>query len=235
MRSSLSIISSAALTRKRATGESGFFPAYPGFDWGDLAAWAWSMSRCVDYLETQPFADKAKIIAVGHSRLGKTALVAGAFDERFALTAPAGSGCGGTGAYRFNGKGRGGKEGLEDATKNFPQWFGPHLVEFSGQVEKLPFDQHWLMALAAPRLCIAADGLDDSATNGKALAHSYLAAKPVYALLGVPDHLAVNFRPGEHTLAPEDWQAILDFGDQQLRHQDIKRRFDQLPPDEQLH
>ena len=123
------------------------------------------MSRCVDYLQTQAFADKSKLIALGHSRLGKTTLVAGAFDERFALTAPAGSGCGGTGAYRFNGKGRGGREGLEDATKNFPQWFGPRLHEFAGQVKKLPFDQHWLMALIAPRLFIAADGLDDKATN----------------------------------------------------------------------
>ena len=131
--------------------KTGFFPAYPDYDWGDLAAWSWAMSRCVDYLETQPFADKTKFIALGHSRLGKTVLVAGAFDERFALTAPAGSGCGGTGAYRFNGKGRGGKEGLEDATRNFPQWFGPHLHEFAGQVQKLPFDQHWLMALIAPR------------------------------------------------------------------------------------
>ena len=97
--------------RKEDYRNSGFFPSYPGHDWGDLAAWAWAMSRCVDYLETQTFADKSRIIAIGHSRLGKTALVAGAFDERFALTASAGSGCGGTGAYRFNGRNRGGKEG----------------------------------------------------------------------------------------------------------------------------
>ena len=215
--------------------QSGFFPAYAAYDWGDLAAWAWAMSRCVDYLETQSFADKSKLIAMGHSRLGKTALVAGAFDERFALTAPAGSGCGGTGAYRFNGKGRGGKEGLEDATKNFPQWFGPRLHEFAGQVDKLPFDQHWFMALIAPRLFIAADGLDDGATNGNALAQAYLAARPVYALVGVPDHLAVHFRPGRHMLAPDDWKAILDFSDQHLRKMDVKRRFDQLPPGSQLH
>jgi hypothetical protein len=215
--------------------KSGFFPAYPGYDWGDLAAWAWSMSRCVDYLQTQSFADKTKLIAVGHSRLGKTALVAGAFDERFALTAPAGSGCGGTGAYRFNGKGRGGKEGLEDATKNFPQWFGPHLAEFAGHVEKLPFDQHWLMALIAPRLFIAVDGLDDGATNGKALAQAYQAARPVYAFLGVPDHLGINFRPGRHMLAPADWEAILDFSDKYLRQLDVTRRFDQIPPMDQLH
>lgn len=215
--------------------DTGFFPAYPGYDWGDLAAWAWAMSRCVDYLETQPFVDRSKIIALGHSRLGKTTLIAGAFDERFALVAPAGSGCGGTGAYRFNGRGRGGKEGLEDAVKRFPQWFGPRLHEFSGQVDRLPFDQHWLIALVAPRLFIAADGLGDPYCNGNALAQSYLAARPVYALLGVPGHLGVNFRPGGHMLAPADWEAILDFADQQLRHLPVQRRFDQLPPADRLH
>ncbi len=215
--------------RKQDYRQSAFFPAYPGFDWGDLAAWAWGMSRCVDYLQSQPFADKSMLIAVGHSRLGKAALIAGAFDERFAMTAPAGSGCGGTGAYRFNGQGRGGREGLEDAVKNFPQWFGPRLAAFAGQVDKLPFDQHWLLALIAPRLCIPVDGLSDHATNGNAVIQSYLAAKPVYAFLGVPDHLGINFRPGVHQLAPADWQALLDFSDQQLRHMPVSRRFDQLP------
>jgi hypothetical protein len=212
--------------------QTGFFPAYPDYDWADLAAWAWGMSRCVDYLEQQSFADKAKFIAVGHSRLGKATLVAGAFDERFALVAPAGSGCGGTGAYRFNGPGRGGKEGLENIVKSFPQWTHPRLAEFSGQVEKLPFDQHWLIDLVAPRRFLAPDGLNDSAASINALVQSYQAAKPVYALLGVPDHLGLNFRPGKHMLAPEDWTAILDFSDQQLRQLDVKRRFDQLPPTE---
>jgi hypothetical protein len=214
---------------------TGFFPAYPGYDWGDLAVWAWGMSRCVDYLETQPFVDKSKIIALGHSRLGKATLIAGAFDDRFALVAPAGSGCGGTGAYRFCGKGRGGKEGLENAAKRFPQWFSPRLPEFTGQVEKLPFDEHWLIALVAPRCFIAADGLDDPYCNGNALAQSYLAAKPVYEFLGVPQHLGIHFRPGKHLLAPADWQAILDFADQQLRKLPVTERFDQLPPADELH
>ena len=193
------------------------------------------MSRCVDYLETQSFADKSKFIALGHSRLGKATLVAGAFDERFALVAPAGSGCAGTGAYRFNGKARNGREGLNEIVKNFPQWTIPSLVEFSNRVERLPFDQHWLIDLVAPRLFIAADGLDDTAASVNALVQSYLAAKPVYALLGVPDHLGIHFRPGHHTLAPEDWTAILDFADQQLRGLDAKNRFDQLPPQELWH
>ena len=215
--------------------QTGFFSAYPDCDWVDLAAWAWGMSRCVDYLLTQSFADPTKILAVGHSRLGKAALVAGAFDERFALTAPAGSGCGGTGAYRFNGKNRGGKEGLEDAIKNFPQWFGPRMSGFCNQVEKLPFDQHWLLSLVAPRLCIPADGLSDGCTNGNALAKAYLAAKPAYGLLGVPNHLGISFRAGGHLLAAEDWDAILDFADLHLRQRTITRQFDQLPAANLLH
>jgi hypothetical protein len=213
----------------RSYRQSGFFPAYPDFDWADLAAWAWGMSRCVDYLVQQDFVDQTKFICVGHSRLGKAALVAGAFDDRFALVAAAGSGCGGAGAYRFNGLGRGGKEGLEDMVKNFPQWTNPRLAEFSGQVEKLPFDQHWLIDLVAPRLFIAPDGLSDGATSVNALIQSYQAAMPVYGLLGVPTHLGINFRPGGHMLAPEDWKAILDFADQQLRGRDVKRVFNQLP------
>jgi hypothetical protein len=215
--------------------QTGFFPAYPDYDWGDLAAWAWGMSRCVDFLQTQPFADPTRILAVGHSRLGKAALVAGALDERFALTAPAGSGCGGTGAYRFNGRNRGGKEGLEDAIQNFPQWFGPRMPEFCGHVEKLPFDQHWLLALVAPRLCIATDGLSDGCTNGNALAKAYLGAKPAYGLLGVPEHLGISFRTGGHLLAAEDWDAILDFADLHLRQRAITRPFDHLPAENLLH
>jgi hypothetical protein len=77
--------------------------------------------------------------------------------------------------------------------------------------------------------------LDDTAASVNALVQSYLAAQPVYVLLGVPDHLGIHFRPGRHTLAPEDWTAILDFADQQLRGLDVKQRFDQLPPQELWH
>ena len=215
--------------------QSGFFAAYPDYDWRDLAAWAWGMSRCVDYLAQQPWVDQGKIIALGHSRLGKATLIAGAFDERFALVAPAGSGCGGIGAYRFNGQARGGKEGLEDVVRRFPQWLIPRLGEFSGQVEKLPFDQHWLIALVAPRCFIAPDALDDAAANENAAARAWLAAQPVYDLLGVPDHLGIHYRPGHHALAPADWQAVLDFADQQLRGLPVNQKFNQLPPLDQLH
>ncbi len=214
--------------------DSGFFKNYPDADWADLRAWAWGMSRVADYLEQQPFADKSKLIGVGHSRLGKTTLIAGAFDDRFALVAPAGSGCAGTGAFRINGKLRGGKEGLEELTKNFPQWCSPRLSSFAGQVEKLPFDQNWLISLVAPRAFIAADALDDPYANGAALKVSYVASQPVYKFLGAPENLGIHFRPGGHSLSEDDWTAILDFADARLRGKTPSRRFDELPADELL-
>lgn len=198
------------------TRKAGFFRAYPEYDWGAAGAWAWGMSRCVDYLETQAWVDKTKIIAVGHSRVGKATLIAGAFDERFAVVAPAGAGCFGTSAYRFSGKTRSGKEGLEEYTARFPYQVGPRLAEFSGQVEKLPFDQHWLIALVAPRAFIAADASEDPYCSEQALLQSVGGAKPVFAFLGVPGRLSVHIRPGGHALAPEDWAAILDFADAQM-------------------
>ena len=209
--------------------DSGFFPAYPDYDWGTEAAWAWGLSRAIDYLELQPFVDKARIIAVGHSRLGKLVLIAGAFDERIALSVPAGSGTGGTAAYRFTGAGRGGKEGLDHIVHAFPHWFIPRLAEFVGQVDKLPFDAHWLIALTAPRALLAEDGSDDPNVNLNAVVQSYRAAKPVYEMLGAADRLGIFVRPGGHHLQAEDWSIILDFADQKLRGLPSARRFDQLP------
>ncbi|HEY2880906.1 MAG TPA: hypothetical protein VGJ15_00700 [Pirellulales bacterium] len=215
--------------------DTGFYAAYPEYDWHDLGAWSWAMSRCVDYLETQPWADKAKFIALGHSRLGKTTLVAGAFDDRFAVVAPAGSGCAGTGAFRYNGKARQGKEGLEDVCKNFPQWVTPRLADFSNQVEKLPFDQNFLIAMVAPRAFIEAEAIDDGACNGKATKPAFLAAKPVFEFLGVPDNIGTHFRPGGHALTNDDWKAVLDFADWRLKGKPTDQKFDVFPPDEQLH
>jgi hypothetical protein len=212
-----------------------FIAAYPDYDWHVEGAWAWGMSRVVDYLQTQPFAEKSKLIAIGHSRLGKATLIAGAFDDRFAMVAPVGSGAYGTAAFRFNGMTNGGKEGLDEIIAHFPYWIGPRLPQFSGQVYKLPFDQHWLIALVAPRPFISVDAFDDEYVNGNAVKESYLAAKPVYELLGAANGLGFNFRRGKHAFAPEDWQAAMDFADQQLRGMDVKRVFNQLPPREQLH
>ena len=211
---------------------SSFYPAYPDYDWGVLLGWAWGLSRVVDYLETQPFVDKNKLIALGHSRLGKLTMVATAFDERISLGAPAGSSGAGTGAYRFCGPGRGGKEGIEDMTRKFPYYFVPRLKEFTGQMEKLPFDAHWYIALTAPRPWISVEGTDDQNCVPHAVKQSVLAAKPVYAFLGVSvDRVGVNYAPHRHGLTPDDWTAALDFADQQLRGIKVGRRFDRFPPE----
>ena len=139
--------------------------------------WAWGFSRIVDYLETQPFVDKNKLIALGHSRLGKLTMVATAFDERISLGAPAGSSGAGTGAYRFCGPGRGGKEGIEDMTRKFGYYFVPRLAEFTGQMQKLPFDAHWFVALTAPRPWISVEGTDDQNCVPNAVKQSVLAAQ----------------------------------------------------------
>lgn len=207
-----------------------FYPAYPGYDWGVVLGWAWGLSRVVDYLETQPFADKSKLIALGHSRLGKLTMVATAFDERISLGAPAGSSGAGTGAYRFCGPGRGGKEGIEDMTRKFPYYWVPRLAEFTGRMYRLPFDAHWFIALTAPRPWISIEGADDQNCVPNAVKQSVLAARPVYQFLGVStNRVGVNYEPHRHGLTPEDWTAALDFADQQLRGIDHHRTFDRFP------
>jgi hypothetical protein len=207
-----------------------FYPAYPGYDWGVLRGWAWGLSRVVDYVETQPFADKSKLIALGHSRLGKLTMVATAFDERISLGAPAGSGGAGTGAYRFCGPGRGGREGIEDMTRKFPYYFVPRLREFTGQLEKLPFDAYWFVALTAPRPWISLEGADDQLCVPNAVKHTVLAAQPVYSFLGVSTNRVVaNYESHPHALTSDDWNAALDFADQQLRGIDHGRQFNNFP------
>ena len=211
---------------------SSYYPAYPGYDWGVLYGWAWGLSRVVDFVETQPFADKTKLIALGHSRLGKLVMVATAFDERIAMGAPAGSAGAGTGAYRFCGPGRGGAEGIEDMTRKFPYYFVPRLKEFTGQMEKLPFDTHWFVALTAPRPWISIEGIDDKICRPAAVKQTVLASRPVYEFLGAdPNRVAANFEPHGHGLPPEDWTAAMDFADKYLRGMKVERRFDQFPPE----
>ena len=163
-------------------------------------------------------------------------MVATAFDERIALGAPAGSSGAGTGAYRFCGPGRGGKEGIEDMTRKFPYYFVPRLKEFTGQMDKLPFEAYWYIALTAPRPWISVEGTDDQNCVPNAVKQSVLAAKPVYAFLGVsPDRVGVNYEPHRHMLTAGDWTAALDFADQQLRGIDHHRHFDQFPPESVPH
>jgi hypothetical protein len=208
-----------------------FYRAYPGYDWGLLRGWAWGVSRIVDYLQTDPAIDKTKLIVTGVSRTGKSALVAGAFDERLAMVAPVASSGGGTPAFRFSGAERGGKEGLSEMMKKYPNWFSPHLHEFWGQAEKLPFDEHWFIALCAPRPFIALEGTNDQNVNVNGVKQSFLAAKPAYALFGadVLSKLGVNWADRPHGMVQGDWDALLGFADKHLLGKPVERPFDQFP------
>jgi hypothetical protein len=209
-----------------------FYPAYPGYDWALLRGWAWGVSRIIDYLVTDPAIDKTKLIVSGVSRTGKSALVAGAFDDRIALVAPVASSGGGTPAFRFSGAEHGGNEGLTEMMKKYPNWFSPHLHEFWGQVERLPFDQHWFIALAAPRPFIALEGTKDPNVNHNGVKQSWLAAQPAYALFGATDKLGMNWTERPHGMVQGDWDGLLAFADKFLLGKKVERRFDQMPTGE---
>jgi hypothetical protein len=209
-----------------------FFPAYPEYDWNDISAWAWGISRAVDYLATDSAIDKDKIMITGASRIGQAVLLAGAFDERIALTAPVAGGM----ALRFSGKEMGGGlgQGIAEIVDQNTYWFGPRFAEFKGQTERLPCDQHWLPALTAPRLFIMCNSLADQYGRAYAAVQTYLGAKPVYEFLKAGENLGMNFRPGGHGMTAEDWAALLDFADQKLLKKEGTRKFDVLPPADQL-
>jgi hypothetical protein len=206
-----------------------FFPAYPGYDWGVLAGWAWGVLRIVDYLETYPAIDRTMLIVSGVSRTGKSAMIAAAFDERIAMAASCVTGGGGIGAYRFCGEGRGGKEGLDVMMKKYPNWFSPYLHEFWGNVGRLPFDEHWFLALMAPRPFIALEGMTDQVSLANAVKQSYLGAQPVYALFDATNRLGVNYGNHGHAYTAEDATALMDFADRNLRGMQVDRHFDEFP------
>jgi len=210
---------------------SRFFPAYPDYDWGILAAWAWGASRVADYLETDSSIDKTKLIITGASRNGKASMIAAAFDERF-MGAPVVTGGGGVGAYRYAGPRR--SETLDIMQKKYPNWFSPNLHEFWGQREKLPFDQHWFLALTAPRPFIALEGDTDTISLPEAIRQSMLGAQPAYELLGAKDRLGVNYAKHGHAFTAEDWMALMDFADKHLRGKQVDRTFDRFPTEAEL-
>ncbi len=209
---------------------TGLYRLYPDGDYGALAAWAWGYHRCVDFLAALPCVDSARIAVTGHSRGGKAALLAGATDERIALTAPNNSGCGGAGCFRLQGRG---SETLADILERFPYWFNPQLKAYVGREASLPFDQHTVKALVAPRALLSTEALGDAWANPSGTWQTHLAAREVYRFMSAEDRIGFWYRQGGHNQGLEDWRALLDFADWQLRGRAPSRRFDAAPPDPQ--
>ena len=207
-------------------------------DRGCIAGWAWGFQRCVDYLVTDRDIDKARIAAVGHSRNGKTALVAAAYDERIALAIPHQAGCGGTAPNRVApelakplANGRPTAETMAVINKSFPHWFNAEYKKFNATPEKLPFDQHELVALMAPRPVLLSNAAGDKWANPGQQFEMLKAAEPVYQLLNaggcdattmppegklVSSRLGYYIRPGNHAMTSGDWMVFLDFADRHL-------------------
>lgn len=195
---------------------------------GTIAAWAWGFQRCVDYLVEDPDIDPSRIAAVGHSRNGKAALLAAAFDERIAIAYPHQAGCGGSAPSR----GKVG-ESVKAINDRFPHWFNATFKQFNDAPEKLPFDQNCLAALCAPRAVLFSAAQEDQWANPAGQFAALQAAEDVYRLLGVPGlevaqmpahgqlvghRLGYYIREGKHSMTADDWRVFMDFADRQWAH-----------------
>lgn len=190
--------------------------AYPAYDWGTLAVWAWGGMRIIDYVLTLPQINPEQIAVFGHSRGGKVALLTGALDERVSVSLPNGSGAGGAALFRNQGPKAESLAAITDPER-FGYWFSPKLRSFGGKEQELPFDQHFLRALIAPRAVLSTDALGDLWANPKGARGARDAAAPVFKLLGAPESAnACHFREGNHDETVEDWTAALKFMNQQF-------------------
>ena len=206
---------------RAAVSKDGANTVWKDGEWGAIGAWSWGISHIAEYLQTDPLIDGRHIAVIGHSRLGKTSLWAGAQDPRFGIVISNDSGEGGAALMR-----RDFGETTAIITKAFPHWFTPNYAGYSGNAAACPVDMHMLIALAAPRPVYIASAAEDLWADPKGEFLSGKFASSVYALFGrrgvvvneqpavdrpVGDFIGYHIRSGKHDLTEYDWTQYLDF------------------------
>jgi hypothetical protein len=204
------------------------FPEYarerPDNAWGTLTAWAWGMSRAVDYFVTDPLINEKEIAVAGHSRGGKTALWCGAQDTRISLVISSCSGCSGAALSR----GKTGED-IESITRRIPRWFCRNYRKYAGHEDTMPFDQHFLLALIAPRPLYLSNKTFDTGCDPQSEFESLKRAGEIYKLYGktgglgdrfpgpeqtiISGNLGFHLKSGDHNMDEYDWERYLNFCD----------------------
>ena len=193
--------------------------------WGAIAAWAWGYSRMIDALQTEAYFMGSPFISYGHSRYGKSAMLAGAVDDRIHAVISHQSGTGGA-SLNKNKKG----ESVGEITESYPHWFSKSYASYSGREADMPVDQHALLALIAPKPVLLGNARRDVWSDPNSAFRAAMAADGVYALYKkqgleqkslsafIPDtELSFYIRSGTHGVVEEDWPAFFEFLDAHIK------------------